>query len=254
MKTNKIHTFSKWLPVLGLVWSLYGCDRDYLKYDTSQKDLLYIVGPDTTGRAFEAGSPVDSLIYNVPLQVMGMPKAYERKYQIEIIDTATTAVEGVHYKFNKTNLFPKDTTLTYMAIILYRDRDPELEANPVTLAFKLVESDDFAIMPVEYYTVMNHLTISIAHIVKPRWWNVTILGPYTEKAHYMFLNYYSALEQANPVIYNRLVKKYGKDMSSASTFVWSQDGTTLRKFVVRPLYDYYLKNPDPDVQIPDPLV
>lgn len=254
MKINRICIFAKWLLVVWLACHFLGCDRDYLRYDTSQKDLLLIVGPDSINATFTAGDPVDSLVYHVPLQVMGMPKPYERACQIEIIDSATTAVEGVHYKLNTTYLYPKDTTLAYMNIVLYRDRDAGLQDNSVMLAYKLVETDDFAVMPVEYYNIMNHLTVSIIHTSKPRWWNVSILGAFTEKAYFMFLHFYTELKQTNPVIYKRLVGKYGEDMSRANVFVWSVDGTTLKRFVVRPMYDYYVANPDPDVQIPEPVI
>lgn len=120
MKMNGITNWLKGCAVVcGMAWCCLSCEHDYLKYDTQMRDALYFVWPDTSYCSFTAGDPVDTMDYKIYVQVMGLPRGSERSYKIEIIDTNTTAVEGVHYKLSENQIFPADTVKAQMHVILY---------------------------------------------------------------------------------------------------------------------------------------
>ena len=86
-----------WWIVLGIVL-FSACSRDYLRYDTSQKDGAYwtLVG-DSLPYGFSSTYLIDSTSLNIYIQVMGMPRDYDRAVGVELIDSLTTGEENIHY-------------------------------------------------------------------------------------------------------------------------------------------------------------
>ena len=257
MKMNRITNWLKGCAVVcGMAWCCLSCEHDYLKYDTQMRDALYFVWPDTSYCSFTAGDPVDTMDYKIYVQVMGLPRGSERSYKIEIIDTNTTAVEGVHYKLSENQIFPADTVKAQMHVILY-NRDPELRNQPVTLAFRLVSSEDFDVVPVEQGGLMCHLIIKTVPVEMPGLWiwgGTTYLGPYSEQLYFMFKKFYHKVEETNPTLYNRWEKTYGSELSRFYFMRhWSVEKIPMSKYLLRPLYDYFQENPDPEVKMPEPM-
>lgn len=256
MNTNRLWTKLKWLGMLWILWHCAGCDREYLKYDTEKKDCIYMLYGDTIEYAMVAGAPEQEYEYGLAVQVMGMPKPYERNLRLEVIDSLTTAKEGLHYQLKKDNIFPRDTAYSNIYITLFKDKDPGLRENPVVLALRLAESEDFRVVPVEKRFTELYLFVSVTPAPKPGWWLDQDLGEYTEQAAFMFMKFFHEMEQKNPVVYKRITDKYGVDLKYVTGFAlwqfWNNNRIVIHKYVIRPLYDYYQDHPEPGVNIPEP--
>ena len=256
MKTREIVKILKGVMAVWMAWCCLSCDRDYLRYDTNSKDVLYLIGTDSNYVSLNESALVDTATFRVVVALMGMPKDHERSYKIEVIDSSTTAVKDVHYKFPDL-IFPADTVQDYLYITLYRDRDPELKNRRGELAFKLVSSDDFEIIPLsEYKTSVCHLFIEYVAVKEPWWWNsVEVLGTYNKKVESKFMELYHEVKQTNPTIYESWeeicvgnFEEYGYAIFD-SRYIGQ---VPVKKYLLFPLYNYFLEHPEPGVEIPKP--
>ncbi len=252
MNTNRLWGKLKWLGILWILWHCAGCDREYLQYDTGKKDNIYMNSGDSAYYSFISGAPDEEYDYPLFLQVMGMPKPYVRSYRIEVIDSLTTARADVHYRLRETDTFPREVISTTRYITLFKNKDPELRERPVVLAFKLVETDDFSVVPIEKRYTKMLLFISITATPKPWWWSDSDLGSYTEQAAYMFMHFFHEVKQKNPVMYERLTSQFGPNLEWGNYRFWNNNRIAIHKYIIRPLYDYYRDRPDPEVNIPEP--
>ncbi|MCQ4872761.1 DUF4843 domain-containing protein [Butyricimonas paravirosa] len=257
MKTREIVKILKGVMAVWMAWCCLSCDRDYLRYDTNSKDVLYLIGADSNYVSLNEGALVDTGTFRIVVALMGMPEDHERSYKIEVVDSSTTAVKDVHYKFPDL-IFPADTVQDYLYITLYRDRDPELKNRPVELAFKLVSSDDFEIIPLnEYKTSVCHLFINYVAIEEPWWWwGVSdILGMYNKEVESKLIELYNQVEQTNPTIYEIWDKACAGDFEQYGVYIFDSrniDQIPVKKYLLFPLYNYFLEHPEPGVEIPKP--
>lgn len=254
MKTREIVKILKGMIAVWIAWCCLSCHHDYLRYDTHLKDVLYLTGIDSNYVYLNQRDPVDTGVFRIVVKLMGMPKDYKRSYKIEVVDSSTTAVEDVHYKFPSDLIFPADTVQDYLYITLYRDRDPELKKRNVELAFKLVNSDDFEIIPVNDYNIsVCHLFIGYAAIQELEWWSFENLGQlYNEKVASKLVELYYQLEQTNPAIYEILKDGSSGNFEKWGYFVFENNLILAKRYLLFPLYNYFLEHPEPGVEIPKP--
>lgn len=261
MKTREIVKILEGVMAVWMAWCCLSCDRDYLRYDTHSKDVLYLLGADSNYVSLNEGALVDTGTFRIAVALMGMPKDHERSYKIEVVDSSTTAVEGVHYKFPDL-IFPADTVQDYMYITLYRDRDPELKNRSVELAFKLVSSDDFEIIPVnDYKTSVCHLFINYVAVEGLTWWvnggeDITnILGKYNKNVEFKLMELYHQMEQTNPTIYAAWESACLGNFEEWGFAVFNSRYTEqvpVKRYLLFPLYNYFQENPEPGIEIPKP--
>ena len=136
-----------WWIVLGIVL-FSACSRDYLRYDTSQKDGAYwtLVG-DSLPYGFSSTYLIDSTSLNIYIQVMGMPRDYDRAVGVELIDSLTTGEENIHYFLGKEAIVKAGEVETSLPLTLYRNRDPEASFKRVSIGFRLKANEDFDLVP-----------------------------------------------------------------------------------------------------------
>lgn len=76
----------------------------------------------------------------IAVRIMGVAKNYDREVKLEAVDTATTAVAGVHYQFLpyviKAGAYSAD-----LPVVI--NRTPDMKTQGFTLTVKVVESKDF---------------------------------------------------------------------------------------------------------------
>jgi hypothetical protein len=76
----------------------------------------------------------------IAVRIMGVAKNYDREVKLEAVDTATTAVAGVHYQFLpyviKAGAYNAD-----LPVVI--NRTPEMKTQGFTLTVKISESKDF---------------------------------------------------------------------------------------------------------------
>lgn len=129
----------------------------------------------------------------LPVRITGMRKSIDRKFRVTVIDSATTAVAGVHYKAMEADyIMPADSGKMMVPVILY-GTDATLLERSVRIKFRLVSSEDFV--------VTNHLydtakVIFSNRLEQPTWWNVWAgeLGAYSRVKHELFIRATGATE------------------------------------------------------------
>ena len=251
MNVNKIYTI-KLLCLLAVSLLLAGaCSRNYLEYDTNLKDGVYLRGRDSVQYSFgiEVQGTYD---YLLGVALVGMPADRDRKIEIEVVDTATTAREGIHYEMQDDGILKAGEVSKMIRITLIRDKDTTLAERPVTLTVRLNENENFRLLP----GMLSRVTLTFSDQVqsRPVWWKENYLGPYSDRLLRDFFHYYWKIEEVNPLLYARMEGELGKylDNLRPTLTMWTDYRIPLLKYVVTPMYEYYEKNPDPDVQIPEP--
>ena len=130
---------------------------------------------------------------------------------------------------------------------MHRYLDPEITQHPFVIKMKLVENDDFRL-------VMGNeckLEFSDTELPRPRWWSERHFGPYSQMLMMDIYNYYWDLETTHPLLFERIVEEYGRNLEKAYSFPYQQEIAFI-KYVITPAYEYYQAHPHPKVDIPDP--
>ena len=242
-----------WWIILGFVL-FSACSRDYLRYDTSQKDRVYwtLIG-DSLLYGFSSTYLIDSTSLNIYIHVMGMPQDYDRAVSVEFIDSLTTGEENIHYFLGKEAIVKAGEVETSLPLTLYRNRDPEASFKRVSIGFRLKANENFELVPGMGGSAPYRVILQLQQVARPGWWSDTYLGSFSEELYRAFMNQYASLETTNPTIYKTLVSYAGWDLSGwNASYIWQNYEYVTVKYIVHPLYDYYQENPHPDVNIPMP--
>lgn len=236
-----------------IVLSCSACSYDYMVYDTSQKDGIYMILQDSFVYKFDAFNLNDSIVTQHDACVLGMPRDYDRQVKIEIIDSATTAIPGIHFRLGPNTIIKAGEVSGVIDLTLYRTRDAELKNRSVCIAFTMRENESFKIVPGKVTPVFRYIVKAVP-IDCPGWWNNDYLGPYSEEVYKSFINRYLSLEQTQPSIFKAINDYCGYWFTNGinSPKMWQRFEYPIVKFIVRPIYDYYLENPHPDANIPEP--
>lgn len=242
-----------WIIMSGVI--LCGaCSRDYLRYDVNQKDKIYLILVDSAEYKFNSLNLQDSMQAGPEIHLMGFPQDYDREIEIELIDSLTTAIKDVHYRLGNNVILKAGELMTHVPLTFYRTRDPELYKKRLSVGFRLKENDYFSLVPTGMASTFFRVILTSEQVARPVWWKEAYLGPYSEVLYKDFLNQYVSLQTTNPTIYKTITAYVGYMFSNSmnSPYVWDNYEYPMVKFVVRPLYDYYQKNPHSDVNIPTP--
>lgn len=242
------------ISLLGL-WLIlcYGCEREYLTYQSKEKDRVYVTYKDTLKHYFAGLDMMDSVQVSSGVYIMGTPKEYDRVVHVSIVDSLTTAKDGIHFSLGDV-VIKAGSVWGVIPWTFYRDRDTELANRPVVISFCLKGNENFDLMPGRD-TCIYYYKIEMETVKKPNYWDESYLGPYSEKLYSAFLDQYLGLEHTRPSVYRILTDTYGYKFTRSyeTRNLWNYHGYMVVKYIVHPLYDYYNENPDPDVDIPTPI-
>lgn len=221
------------------------CETDYLAYDVNLKDGIYF---DTDSLNYQFGMQKgEQFEYSIPVHVMGTPKNYDREFRVELIDSATSAKPDLHYELPTSFTVPANAVSGNITLLLHRYLDPNLAQEPLTITFKLIENDHFQLVMGD----ICKLEFSDTELPRPRWWSEWYFGPYSQMLMMDILNAYWDLEATRPLLFDRIVAEYGRDLEWAYSFPYQQEIAFI-KYIITPVYAYYLENPHPNVAVPDP--
>ena len=103
----------------------------------------------------------------VPVRIQGNRANYDRKINISIVASNTTAKEGDHYlPLEKQYVMPADSGKIRIPVIVI-NTDANLSIAPVVLALKIEPTSDFGANPKMQYT-----TVTFSNMIKePDWWS-----------------------------------------------------------------------------------
>lgn len=252
MNENKVYIIEQFCLLAVSVLLLGACSRNYLEYDTNLKDGIYLSSSDTVQYSFGMEVQGNTYDYLLRVSLVGMPSDEDRKIDFEVVDTATTAIEGVHYELWDDGILKKGEVTKWIPITLIRDKDTTLTKRSVALTVRLNENENFDLLP----GMSSELTLIFSDQAqsRPIWWKDEHLGPYNDRLLRDFFHYYWKIEEENPGLYATMENELGKylDRAMPTLKMWSTYRIPLLKYIVAPMYEYYEKNPDPNVKIPKP--
>jgi hypothetical protein len=128
--------------------------------------------------AFSPGQLSDTLL--LPVRISGNRVAKDRKYQLVIIDSGTTAVVKEHYApFLDYYIIPADSGTAWLPIILY-NTDTLLTKRSVSLEVQLVGTSDLGTAIAD---MIDARIIISNKLEEPIWWTLW-LGSYFSQVKY----------------------------------------------------------------------
>lgn len=145
------------------------------------------------------GVHMDSLVYSfalfpelasdtimLPLRISGNRVSAERTFRVRVVDSATTAVVGLHYKpLENEYKVPAGTGIVNVPVIIF-NTDTELANKMVRIKLQLEGTAGLHVDFKHWDTL--HLLFS-NRLEKPIWWDTWAgeLGPYSRVKHELFI-------------------------------------------------------------------
>lgn len=231
------------LVFLSLAMLFAACtDENYKVYDTTQKDAVFFdyvdnkgVSTDSVNYAFNYDIATVHTI-NIPVRLMGMPSAHERKLSISPVDSLTTMVEGTHYTIDNAVL-PADSVQTTIKVNLIRNKDSQLREKTFVLYLRLGENDDLRAVGKKDFKISYS---DIRPAERPDWWVTYAPFPtYSfESAQLFFQYFYANAPKANPDVFDEMITAYGDYFTKATSMQgpYAMYTNFLVKYVLIPMY------------------
>lgn len=238
-----------YLLLLSGILSLFSCeDTDYQIYDKDAKDKLFFT-KDTL--RFTYGLTRDQDVdLNVKVGLIGfVDQSQDKMFRIGVVKEQTTATAGEHFTVAETNIISKDSAAAYIPLDFHKQN---LEKNKeYALTLQLVENENYTPTDIRQCVIL----FSNKDIDAPVWWRSDKLGEYNQEKLILFVDYYHQAKDKSPVIYNLILKEWGENLDQGSSInlltIYQYQGF-LNRYILTPMYDYYLESNDPMYQIPNP--
>ena len=232
------------LATLAVALLMVSCEDDYKLYDTNQTDSVffnYLNENQTADSVITYSFDYDiaqSHIIDIPVSLMGIPKAEARRIELEVVKDSTDMVEGVNYTIERAEMAANEVSDT-IKIKLLRDKDSEILTKEKKLRIAIVANGD--LRPTGQYTFT--IKYSDIHPDRPMWWaTFNPLPVYTyENAQLFFKYFYELAPKANKAVFDELITKYGdyfikaKDMEQGGPMAFYD--AFLVKYVLIPMYN-----------------
>ena len=218
------------LATLAVALLMVSCEDDYKLYDTNQTDSVffnYLNEKQTADSVITYSFDYDiaqSHIIDIPVSLMGIPKAEARRIELEVVKDSTDMVEGVNYTIERAEMAANEVSDT-IKIKLLRDKDSEILTKEKKLRIAIVANGE--LRP----TGQNTFTIKYSDIHPDSY----------EKAQLFFKYFYELAPKANKAVFDELITKYGdyfikaKDMEQGGPMAFYD--AFLVKYVLIPMYN-----------------
>lgn len=231
--------------------------EDYIKYDTSQKDGVYLDYTNATDSIFYnfGFDNIEEYTVFVSCNVMGIPKSYDRKVNIKMensrhANATFTAARDTYYYVPSQITIPKDSVKVTIPVKL--KRDVELESTRAIITLTLEKSDDFDIRGHSEYTI----TFDDKLPATPAWWTTYNYGAFTKLKGQLFFKYFREMEKESKGTYDIIVERWGKNLDikpnsggNNPTIVYR---ITFMKYVQQKMWEYSQANPQLNLGISKP--
>ncbi|OQP58973.1 DUF4843 domain-containing protein [Niastella populi] len=107
----------------------------------------------------------------------------DRTYSVKVIDTASTALPGIHYQpLQADYLFAAGYGIQRLPVVVY-NTDTNLLKQAVTLKLEIVPGEDFN---AELTKLITTRIVFSAKLEKPNWWDMWLGGYYSTVKHQLF--------------------------------------------------------------------
>lgn len=256
------------LMCLGL---LAACNASKLMYDTSQKDRLYFTMPETPRVVSFALITDKQIAYNLPVNMLGMPKEFDRDFEIEFIKDVqdsilidnnkvetVPAVEGEDFSIGRL-MIPAGKVEGVLNLTL--NRTEKMKTSYASIHFRMKENEEFRPMDTDSTDIKHIITPEFRLFVNagepacPRWWDAStssenyfgwhmFLGKFYPDKFRKLLELYHSMETKNPNLYRQCVAIYGVNLDAEdiqTAFFQKENPAVWATYVLIPLYDYYVE-------------
>ncbi|WP_165798407.1 DUF4843 domain-containing protein [Chitinophaga costaii] len=188
----------KKLLICGMICAaavMSACKKDTIKSLYTSTPGVYFDWSDSTGTD---ASRVDSLVFSfaltpdrltdtalLPVRISGDRMSKDRYFKLALVDTATTAISGLHFKALETQYtMPADSGMVHVPVYLYAN-DTALHSKQVRIRIQLVPTSDFTVTDSSY----NVAKIIFSNMLtKPTWWDMWgQLGEYSRVKYELFI-------------------------------------------------------------------
>lgn len=233
-----------------LYFILPGCKKETIDL-YSGKDLLYFDysihtsnkrNPqriDTTLFTFSlANELVADSTFNVQISLMGKQADRDRSFNIKVIDSATTAVAGVHYEALEASYFlPAKQSVAYIPVHFHRTK--EMAGQQYTLQLQLEPNQDFdtTITQVDSKKDVSTATFTLYiddQIAKPVRWLDGYLGTFSREKILlicsqlnMTVNDFTTIAVAEVIYIGKAMQRYLNQQKAGGATVYEKDGTEM---------------------------
>ncbi len=199
----------------------YACsaNEDYLLYDTTQKDELYIYATEETDSVhynFGYDNITEDTVW-VEVRLVGMPKEHNRVFNLEAnndryASETYPAAKAEYYTMPEQFLLKADSVIAKVPIILHRHND--LKTNGAIVTVDIKSSDDLDVNGHSEFT----FTFDDFLPPTPYWWtystNVADLGEYTMAKYIKIIELFRAYGERDPYMYATIVALYGEYLNA----------------------------------------
>ena len=180
MKQNIFYAFVLCLLALS-------CKKDdKLLYDSPDNIYLDYSNKDSLIYTFAYSLGVEKDTLWIPVKVSGKRTDKDRSFVMDIVKSATSATEGLHYEPLKSNYtLPADSGIIHVPLIL-NNTDPELQNKSVYLTVRVSGGSDFKSSLPD--TVRSKKILFSNRLELPIWWQYWAeMGSYSRVKHQLFL-------------------------------------------------------------------
>ncbi|GEM_PF-5649652 len=237
---------------------LFSCvNEDYLQYDITQKDGVYLdYTPVSDSIFYNFGfESITEYTFYIKCNLMGVPKSYDRKINLRMVNSkyansVFSAAKESYYSVPAEVTLAKDSVSVLIPVKL--KRDPELENTRAILTMELLKSDDFDIRGHAEYTI----TFDDKLPATPAWWQSFNYGAFSKLKGQLFFKYFWEMEQENKGTYDIIVARWGKNLNKLPNSGQSNPlniyRVTFMRFVQQKMWDYSQANPQLNLGISKP--
>lgn len=229
--------------------SLFSCeDTDYQIYNKNDKDKLFFT-KDTIRFTYGLSRDLE-VDLNAQVKLIGfVDQSEDKTFRIEVVKEKTTATNGEHFTVPEANTLVKDSSAANIPIDLHKLK---LEKNKeYMLTLQLVENENYAPTDIKECVIL----FDNKDIEAPVWWRAEKVGEYNQEKLILFVDFYHQAEEKSPVIHAAIKAKWGENLDQGTATnlltVYQYQGF-LNRYILTPMYEYYLETNDPMYQIPNP--
>lgn len=185
---------------------------------------------------------VESRVLELPLLIMGTPQTSDRAFQVEVVSSNTSAVQGLHFDFPSILMVPANSVNGVLPMTIYRS---PLGDEDFKVTFRVVENENFTPANAE----LGRLVVTFNNrIEQPNWldwsgqkaWPSSKLGVWNPLVYVKFMELFNEMDITAPNAYASMLELFGGPLlpDFPGSWAWDYDAT-LTKHVLIPLYRYF---------------
>jgi len=225
-----------------------------MTYDTAYAGLYF---PNDTLRFSFGVSPmnVHTTEYMIPVYLVGTPTDAKREIGYKIVAEGTTATEGQQFKIGEACV-GADSIHGYLPVTLYRDAlAGNYQDGYVKYRLTLQLTGNSCFTPT--LSAKNQVCVFLFDnaVEQPEWydykgdkvWSEYEFGVWHPLKLIKMVEYFHGIADIQPETYAKMVQTYGENLEHVEYGDFYQYRTIMRKYVFKPMYDYFSDPANRDV-------